>query len=254
MMKPGFPNYLFDDGAFHAGAGLPLTDRGFRYGMSVFETIAIRNSAPLLFDAHLVRIAESAIAANFNPPIEWRSAAQAMLSQPPIAEGVARIYITAGDCDGDVPRVAILFEELPIPTELSHTTAITVEFTPALPFGKTGNYWPHFLARPSDSGDAILCKPDGVLLGGSMSNLILLIDDELLTPRHPVRRGVVRDWVDAKKADLTRADLLKTTSAFLTNSRMGICVLTSIDGQSLDIDPRIEALWTRYRTEVLRVG
>jgi branched-subunit amino acid aminotransferase/4-amino-4-deoxychorismate lyase len=245
---------LLGPAGFIAGAGLPLTDRGFRYGMSVFETIAIRESQPLLPDAHLARLAESAALAKFQPPNEWLSASRAALAKPPIGEGVARVYITAGDRDGDVSRVALIFEEMRIPTELGRAGAVTVEFTPALPFGKTGNYWPHFLARPANGDDAILCKPDGTLLGGSMSNLFLLIDGEVLTPRHPVRRGVVRDWIDAKEADLSRLDLARATSAFLTNSRMGICALTSIDGRPLQDDARIEASWARYRAEVLRVG
>ncbi|MGH8046983.1 MAG: hypothetical protein ACREKL_07030, partial [Chthoniobacterales bacterium] len=77
---------LLGPAGFIAGAGLPLTDRGFRYGMSVFETIAIRESAPLLLDAHLARLTESATAAGFNPPSEWQSASNAMLTQPPIGE------------------------------------------------------------------------------------------------------------------------------------------------------------------------
>jgi branched-subunit amino acid aminotransferase/4-amino-4-deoxychorismate lyase len=245
---------LLGPDGFIAGAGLPLTDRGFRYGMSVFETIAIRESAPLLLDAHLAKLGESSAAARFNPPSAWQSTTRAMLLQPPLGEGVARVYITAGDRDGDISRVAVLFEETPIPTELSRTGAVTVEFLPALPFGKTGNYWPHFLARPAGGGDAILCSPGGALLGGSMSNLFLVINGEILTPRRPVRRGVVRDWIGAKEADLTREDLKKNAPAFLTNSRMGICALTSIDGRALGVDPIVEALWARYRAEVLRVG
>jgi hypothetical protein len=32
---------------------LPLGDRGFRYGMSVFETIAVREGKPLILEEHL---------------------------------------------------------------------------------------------------------------------------------------------------------------------------------------------------------
>jgi branched-subunit amino acid aminotransferase/4-amino-4-deoxychorismate lyase len=246
--------YLLGSAGFIAGAGLPLTDRGFRYGMSVFETVAIRDSAPLLLDAHLSRLSENARAANFHAPAEWLEAARALLVQPPIKEGVARIYVTAGDQDGEPSRVALLFETVAIPTELTRTHAVAVEFTPAVPFGKTGNYWPHFLARPSDGSEAILCSPAGVLLGGTMSNLFLILGDEFLTPRDPVRRGIVRDWIGAEEADLERGDLAKADAAFLTNSRMGLCELTAIDGRKLLGSPRIDAIWQRYRTEVLRAG
>ena len=245
---------LLGPAGFIAGAGLPLTDRGFRYGMSVFETIAIRNGTPLLLAEHLAKLAEAAATAGFQPTALWRSATRTLFDRPPIHEGVARIYITAGDAAGSESRVAALFEHLPIPTTLGRSAATTVEFTPALPFGKTGNYWPHFLARPADGSEAILCQADGRVLGGTMSNLFLICGGELLTPGHPIRSGVIRDWVRAREADLERGDLLQASSAFLTNSRFGIHALTSIDGRTLAVDPRVESLWQRYATEVLRAG
>jgi branched-subunit amino acid aminotransferase/4-amino-4-deoxychorismate lyase len=246
--------YLLGSAGLIAGAGLPLTDRGFRYGMSVFETIGIRRRAPLLLDAHLAKLADSAVAANFQPPGAWLEAVRAQLLAPPVDEGVARIYITAGDCDSAQSRVALLFEEMPIPAELGSARAVTVEFTPATSFGKTGCYWPHFLARPVSGEEAILCAPDGRVLSGAMANLFLVSNGRLLTPREPVRRGVVRDWIGGEEADLTRADLAKVDAAFLTNSRLGMLPLTRIDGRELRGDPLVETVWQRYCAEVLRVG
>jgi branched-subunit amino acid aminotransferase/4-amino-4-deoxychorismate lyase len=245
---------LLGPDGFIAGAGLPLTDRGFRYGMSVFETVAIRESAPLLLEAHLLKLARTAIVARFRPPPNWEEATRGLLLHPQISEGVARIYITAGDNGRSESRVAVLLEEMPIPTNLSKMPGVTAEFTPMIPFGKTGNYWPHFLARPGEGVEAILCRPDGILLGGAMSNLFLIIEDALFTPRQAIRRGIMRSWINGQEADLTRSDLGRATSAFLTNSRMGICALTSIDGLPLATDPLVEALWQRYRAEVLRAA
>jgi branched-subunit amino acid aminotransferase/4-amino-4-deoxychorismate lyase len=247
--------FLLDShGTLRSGAGLPLTDRGFRYGMSIFETIGLREHTPLLLDAHLAKLSGSAAAAKFQPPTGWKEVVRAQLLAPPISEGVARIYITAGDRDGAESRVALIFEEMPIPTMLGSAHAATVEFTPATPFGKTGCYWPHFLARPASGEEAILCAPDGRLLGGAMTNLFLVRDGRLLTPREPVRRGIVREWIGGEETDLTRDDLAKADAAFLTNSRLGLLPLTHIDGRKLPGDPLVEMIWQRYRTEVLRVG
>lgn len=246
--------YLLGPTGFIANAGLPLSDRGFRYGMSVFETIAIRNGAPLLADEHLTRLSESAAAADFRPPAGWLEATRSLMTRPPVEDGVVRVYLTAGDRDGDVSRVALLFEAMPALTDLAHARAVTVEFAPALPFGKTGNYWPHIRARPPGGEEAILCTPGGLLLGGAMANLFLLIDDVLTTPRRPVRHGIVRDWIGAAEADLTRGDLPRARAAFLTNSRLGLLNLTAIDGRALPGDPLVGILWERYRREVLRAG
>jgi branched-subunit amino acid aminotransferase/4-amino-4-deoxychorismate lyase len=246
--------YLLGSAGLIASAGLPLTDRGFRYGMSVFETIGIRRRTPLLLNAHLAKLAGSAASANFQPPGTWLESVRAQLLASPIDEGVARIYITAGDHDGAESRVALLFEEMPVPTEPDSARAVTVEFTPATPFGKTGCYWPHFLARPASGEEAILCMTGGRVLSGAMANLFLVRNGRLLTPREPVRRGVVRDWIGGEEVDLTRADLAHADAAFLTNSRLGVLPLTHIDGRELPGDPLVETIWQRYRAEVLRVG
>ncbi|HEY8900239.1 MAG TPA: aminotransferase class IV [Chthoniobacterales bacterium] len=248
------PTFLLAGGRFEPADGIPLTDRGFRYGMSVFETVGIRAGRPLLLDAHLATLAASFHAAGFRVPADWSEAARDALLRPAVSEGVARIYGTAGDRDGDESRVALLFEAMPIPTELSRARAVTVAFTPATPFGKTGNYWPHFLARPASGDEAILCAPNGTLLGGAMANLFLVRDGNLLTPRHPVRRGVVRAWTVGIEADLTRADLATAEAAFLTNSRLGLCALTVIDGRELPDHPLVTTTWERYRSEVLRAS
>jgi branched-subunit amino acid aminotransferase/4-amino-4-deoxychorismate lyase len=245
--------FLLDEhGVLLPGAGLPLTDRGFRYGMSVFETIGIRARASLLLDPHLAKLAGSAAAAKFEPPAGWEEIVHARLLAPPIDEGVARIYVTAGDHDGAESRIALLFEEMPIPTEPGRARAVTVDFTPVTPFGKTGCYWPHFLARPGSGEEAILCAPDGRLLGGAMANLFLIRDGRLLTPREPVRRGVVRDWIGGEEANLMRDDLSRADAAFLTNSRIGVLTLTHIDGRELPGNSLVETIWQRYRAEVLR--
>jgi branched-subunit amino acid aminotransferase/4-amino-4-deoxychorismate lyase len=246
--------YLLGSAGFIADAGLPLTDRGFRYGMSVFETVAIRDRRPLLLEPHIQSLERSIDRVGFLPPEDWSQAVRTQTLAPPIAEGVVRIYVTAGDREGAESRIALIFETLPIPTALSTARAITVPFTPATPFGKTGNYWPHFLARPASGEEPILCAPDGALLGGAMANLFLVRDGKIFTPAAPIRHGVVRDWIGAAECPLTRADLATAEAAFLTNSRLGLCMLTALDGRELSGDPLVEKTWQRYRAEVLRVG
>ena len=45
--------WLRENGAWKPGASLPFTDRAVRYGMSVFDTIGIRNGQSLLLAEHL---------------------------------------------------------------------------------------------------------------------------------------------------------------------------------------------------------
>lgn len=250
--------FLLGTEGFVSGGTIPITDRGFRYGMSVFETIGIRSGVPLLIEAHLESLAKAAHAAEFLLPKGWREATVALLCAPPINEGVCRIYATAGDRDGNMSRIAALFEDMPISDRLSSSHAVTVEFVAPTPFGKTGNYWPHFLARPASGDEAILCSPGGLVLCGAMANLFLVRDGALVTPERPVRKGIVRQWVldgfAADQASIRRDELALMEDAFLTNSRIGMHRLSSIDGRELPGSPLTEAVWRRYRTEVLRAG
>ncbi|MFM8764696.1 MAG: hypothetical protein ACKOEZ_07670, partial [Spartobacteria bacterium] len=47
---------------------LPLADRGFRYGMSVFETITVVAGRPLLLGKHLERLRRAAGTCGFELP------------------------------------------------------------------------------------------------------------------------------------------------------------------------------------------
>ena len=48
--------WTFVKGTFREGAAIPLTDREFRYGMSVFETLAVRHGKILFLEQHLAAL------------------------------------------------------------------------------------------------------------------------------------------------------------------------------------------------------
>src|SRR5690606_35649704 len=95
------------DGVFRPGAAVPVTDRGFRYGMSVFETIAVFEGRLLFWDEHKERLRRACEAAEFFfrpipafPALEGKT-------------GMLRLYVTAGDGGPSEPaegtRVFALF-------------------------------------------------------------------------------------------------------------------------------------------------
>ena len=93
-----------------AAGSLPLTDRGLRYGMSVFETIGVRDGQPLLFEKHAHLLATSA---------KELLGAGVKLAIPPLDpgdRGMLRFYVTAGDGGPGAPvkepRIFALYEAL----------------------------------------------------------------------------------------------------------------------------------------------
>ena len=91
-MKNAARAWLRCGSAWLPDATLPLTDRGVRYGMSVFETIGLRGGRPLLLAEHLTLLAAGAdtLLGTALPEIPLPA-----LSSD--ATGVLRLYLTAGD-------------------------------------------------------------------------------------------------------------------------------------------------------------
>src|SRR5205823_10667203 len=84
------------DGQFAACDSVPISDRGFRYGMSLFETIRLKNGAPILLHQHLAKLMDACSQRDFH--FEKAALEQvAKVLQTSSSDGVARIYVTAGD-------------------------------------------------------------------------------------------------------------------------------------------------------------
>jgi len=226
--------WLLEGGDWIAAASLPLTDRALRYGMSVFETIGVREGRALLFGAHAAKLAAAAnelLGVDIAP------------SLPPLEayeRGILRFYVTAGDGSPTdavlAPRTFALFEALhddPPDFQTAH-----LHLQPVTPFAhgeKTGNYWmqcaAQSAARAAGFDHALLSDRDGFLLSGAMGNVFFVHEGRLCTPSSglSIRAGVMRAWVMAQEnvqeVEFRTLDLHKVGEIFLTNSRLGIMPL-----------------------------
>jgi branched-subunit amino acid aminotransferase/4-amino-4-deoxychorismate lyase len=242
--------WLWTGTAFEPTESVPVTDRAFRYGMSVFESFPIRNGLALFLDAHLHRLTEACRITGLLRPQGSLESCPALLAQSP--DGFARIYITAGDGpvtgDFDACR-AIIFVEArdPIPSRVYHRgydlathPGAHVALFPGL---KTGNYWANLLAFregvAAHCNETLLFTPAGHLISACMANVFVVTGGRIRTP-HPdtgARAGVVREWVmrqvDVEETLITRADLAGASDIFLTSSWLGIMPAASLDGCQL---------------------
>jgi 4-amino-4-deoxychorismate lyase len=249
-------SWSWSAGAFVPGQSLPVTDRGFRYGMSVFETLRILNGTPDFLEPHLDRLRAAALQCGFSPPSDALSSLPALLNRLQ-GTGVARVYITAGDGAPDAPaeecRVVVLFE--PRSPSLPATYGVRICPTPHLPpFGglKTANYWSNLealrQARLLGAHECLLFRPDGRLTGAAMANVFVKTPAGWLTPtlNCGARSGVLRAWTLAhlavREAPVTRERLSEATSIFLTSSWLGLMQVDSLDGNSLVLDAEISRL------------
>jgi branched-subunit amino acid aminotransferase/4-amino-4-deoxychorismate lyase len=260
-------NWLWQGDRFHPSADLPSADRGFRYGMSFFETVAIRSGCPVLLDAHLALLRNSLCASRWPIPERALDAVAPLLESATTANHLARIYVTAG-AGGPrdpvtSPGILLLSEGHTPPNNrdaLPDIRLVTLSQYPwpdALPGRKTGNYWPSIqslsdaIARGAD--EAIRCDGGGEVISASMANVFAVIAGAVITPPawrktdgtggpSKTRPGVTRAWaLDRAKAlglpiverVLHSSELAEAAEIFLTNSRIGILPARQLDGRTL---------------------
>lgn len=266
-------NRIWSLGGPPADSPQVFLDRGIRYGMSVFETIAIQRGTRIFFEEHLSRLASAThdlldLAAPQTS--EFLNAARDL----PCCEqdtGILRIYITAGEgglCDPcTASRAFAVFEEAEVLAGPGPGLRLmsSREVSPVVPGGwKTGNYWHNIRAlrnaRSAGFDEALLTGPDGSLIGGTTANLFCVFDGQLLTP--PVgsgaRPGVVREWVlraaGGMESPITHDDIPGAEEIFLTNSRMGIASALRWEDSKLSSQAFAKTLSAEYRESVLRPG
>jgi branched-subunit amino acid aminotransferase/4-amino-4-deoxychorismate lyase len=174
-------SWLWTGTAYKTCRNLPLTDRGFRYGMSVFESLRINaGSGPEFFDKHLSRLIQACAERDIPVDESALAAAERLLTRAwkrevqrsgsgetktrghgdsprprvpasprPSSDiaGFARIYVTAGDgapaAPTEHPRIFVFIEPRTPPGSDDAWEIGLHDETYQPPFGglKTANYW-----------------------------------------------------------------------------------------------------------------
>ena len=247
-------------------AAVSVFDRGFQYGDGVFETIALVDGEFRDQDAHLARLARGAELLGIPAPQPGAFEADMAELARGLGSGdraVIKLNYTRGSGGrGLLPpaepaptRVAMRLPWPGHPAEWADAgvrliTCRTRQVSGAALDGriKSMNQLNHIVARMewTDPGiaEGLLRDGEGRVVEGTVSNLFLVRDGELVTPdlagaglpgitrgrvlevaeslRIPVRAGAV--W----PGDLSGADEL-----FLTNSIIGIWPVCELDGRSV---------------------
>ena len=251
--------WQWDGAAFEPCDSLPLTDRGFRYGMSVFESLRVARGEPEFFDQHLSRLVQACAEREFAGD-ETALRATPALFHSAAPEGFARIYVTAGDgppsAPATQPRVFVFIEERAAP-DADDAWELTLHDETHHPlFGglKTANYWFHAdaLAQAKSRGfdESLLFNDRAELVSACCANVFLLHGDRLSTPARSsgARAGVIREWVIARRKTeerrLRREDATSADEIFVTNSWIGVQPVATLEGRPLGrraVGPKLAA-------------
>ncbi len=290
-MQPALPPvdaWIWIDGdVLPAGeARVPVLDRGFLYGDSIFEVTRTAGRRPLFFAEHLSRLEQSARLLSMQVPARpvLAAACRAIVDRFPDGECYLRLIVTRGsgplDLDpaaADTPRLVVLGKALRLPdAALYEHGAALVTVTPAdcgvrmLPAAKSSNYLPSVmalhLARKRQAYEALLCDGDGAITEGASSNFFIVRGGVLLTP--PLSLGLLSGITRAavlrlaqglglptREARFTAEDAERADEAFLTSSVRGLVPVTRLndlplgDGQPGPITQRLLAAYAACLAE-----
>lgn len=245
------------DGIWESARSVDLTDRGFRYGMSVFETVAVVDCRPLLLSEHLKRLARAANDCGAVLPVLPN------FDFTQTGSGLLRFYLTFGSGKPTAPfdgNAYAIFEPAEVTWKLPDARVMTcaAPYLPRPGGWKTGNYWQNIdaLATAQRAGcdEALLFNPAGMLVSASMANVFLKIGSNWLTPTlaSGARDGAVRAWAmaqtGAEETIIEIEQIHQAKACFLTNSRYGVRSVAELDGRPLE-NP-IAPLQQKYRNEI----
>jgi 4-amino-4-deoxychorismate lyase len=245
-------------------------DRGLHFGDGLFETIACRRGRARFLSLHVERLAEGcrrlSITADIpviRHEIEHAAAGGNALIKLIVTRGeaTARGYGRSGQ--ETATRVLLRY---PWPkddaAQAAHVRISTLKLgeNPALAGIKHLNRLEQVLARSevpaAEAAELLLFSHSGRLISGTMSNVFVVRNGRLITPRVDLcgvagvmRRVVLREaakaGMEAEEGMLAERDLDAADEIFLTNARIGIWPVSALGARALapgNITRRLQSL------------
>jgi branched-chain amino acid aminotransferase len=250
---------FLNDGLVDADkACIPVTDGGFLYGVGLFETMRSLNGVVFAINDHLERLFSSARALSIKHNYKKKYIAGAiceLLRANKLSDARLRLTLTSGrvgqseeERRGTLLISATQFKAFPAEFYKNGVLIALCPYrqNPNDPTcgHKSLNYFPRLmgldLARKVGAAEALWFTTENVLAEGCISNVFLVRDSVLYTPRlaTPVLAGVTRkivcrlatkNSIELIEKDLYIDDCLAADEIFLTNSIMQIMPVSRLE-------------------------
>lgn len=244
-----------------------LDERAFQFGDGLFETIAIVQGQPCLWEAHMARLLLGCERLHLSPPDLSGLADQALQYCRDLERAVLKIYWTAGRSVRGYGRPSDTQEQWAMrvadwpPMDAGDGWSLRLcqhrwSENPVLARIKHLNRLDQVLARAewgaSVGTEGLMLGQDGRVVSGTMSNLIIQNGDSLASPmlNGAGIAGVVRDLAIRLSTEMSRrfhsknlsvADLKHADALYLTNSLIGVVRVADFEGVEFDssvpVDP-----------------
>jgi 4-amino-4-deoxychorismate lyase len=242
-------------------------DRAVHFGDGLFETIACRRGRPRFLPLHLERLELGCRRLDIHARSLDDVRREVLALAGEVERAIVKVLLTRGTAlargygfSGREKATRITFRYAwPLETAAAsqdgvqvRTAAMRLGENPALAGLKHCNRLEQVLARKewTDPGiaEALLFSSSGRLVSGTMTNVFILNGSRLCTPRVDLcgvagvmRRVVLREaqraGIQVEEGVLNADDLHTADEIFLTNARIGIWPVRSLDGRTLPPGP-----------------
>ncbi|MFQ5993369.1 MAG: aminotransferase class IV, partial [Nitrospiraceae bacterium] len=195
------PNIGFVNGQFMPleDARVPVEDRAFQFADGVYEVIRTYRGIPYQVEAHLARLERSARAIELPLPFraqEWKDFIAEGLQRAGFPESKIYLQLTRGVAPRDhvfpvgaPPTAVMTVREMHGVDSTLRASGVSAVTMPDLRWGrcdiKSVNLLPNVMAlqraRTSGAFEAIFIR-DGAVTEGSVSNVVMVSGDTLVTP------------------------------------------------------------------------
>lgn len=251
--------------------GWPL-DRGLHYGDGLFETMQARDGRVRFESLHRQRLATglARLGIALDQDATWHEvAAEARQA----GNALLKLLVTRGDATArgyapsgrERPRRLLFRYPAPAPAGLpADVGAVSLTATlgenPLLAGLKHTNRLEQVLGRAQlaggDAFEGLMASSSGLLISGTMSNVFLSLQGEVLTPRLDrcgiagvMRSVVLREaplaGLPVREAQIPFSALGCCEELFVTNVRLGVQPVMSLDGRPLAVSAATRRLQQR---------
>lgn len=222
-------------------------ERGWMTGSGVFETIKTVDNLPWALSRHMRRVVSSAQRKNIKLPSEdqIRSGVELLLSDQVFQQGVLRLSFSE---DGNWSAAHLGYETLVEPAKLvTYEKSLKSQGQPVKSFPYDHRLEILKVAQNAGADEAIVVNEQGRVCEGSVTNLLLRIADEWITP--PISDGVLPGIVRALVIEncgvlvrsISESQLEDVSSGFLLSSLRIAQPIASINGRELLQSPEFHA-------------
>ncbi|NKB61870.1 MAG: hypothetical protein GKR95_06940 [Gammaproteobacteria bacterium] len=253
---------------------VPVLDRGFLYGDSIYEVFRTYEGIPFMYDEHYERLLNSASLIGMtvtHTAAQIRDAVMATLAKSDVNAGediYVRYQITRGsgpiDLNPDLSegnRLIIIVKGVPKWNQSYYTNGVRLavpvlrrnSVTSLDPNIKGGNYLNNILAlaqaRESGADDCVMLDANRKVTECSNSNVWFVIGDQIVTPLRGNLIGLTRktlvnlleaDGVDVLEREIDCEELKNATECFVTSATREVMPVISLaleDRTQVDFAP-----------------